>query len=191
MEMQKKRHPMSRDLPPEHYVRMREIRLAKAPTPEQRFWAKVDKDAPGGCWLWTGHRDRGGYGQVWFRERPRAAHRVALEILFAVQPPQDRDIDHLCRKRACVNPAHLRAATERQNALENNGSPFAQNAAKTHCIRGHAFTPENTSTYTVKARKNRYGTVYKGGPTRICLACKRERYKRSKERATLGKGASR
>lgn len=30
-------------------------------TPEERFWEKVNKDGPNGCWVWTAGTTRG-YG---------------------------------------------------------------------------------------------------------------------------------
>jgi hypothetical protein len=56
--------------------------------------------------------------------------------------PEGLTIDHLCRVRHCVNPAHLEAVSERVNILRGNGAG-ARNARKTHCVKGHAFTPDN------------------------------------------------
>ena len=86
-----------------------------------RFWSKVQKQESG-CWIWTGTRTRdGGYGQI---RLPglyapligpmRLAHRVAYELL--VGPiPAGLVLDHLCRNRRCVNPAHLEPVTQRVN----------------------------------------------------------------------------
>jgi hypothetical protein len=117
-------------------------------TVADRFWAKVDKDGPGGCWLWVGKIDSYGYGQ--FRiglraDRTRrmvAVHRFAYEL--EVGPiPEGLTIDHLCRIRRCVNPAHLEPVTARVNNLRADGTS-ARNAKKTHCPRGHAYDLLNT-----------------------------------------------
>lgn len=79
-----------------------------------RFWAKVDKS--GDCWLWTGNRDRGGYGRFKMAERYVGAHRHVL-ILAGVDIG-GMEVDHLCFNRACVNPDHLRVVTHKQN-MEN------------------------------------------------------------------------
>ncbi|WP_414654556.1 HNH endonuclease signature motif containing protein [Intrasporangium sp.] len=52
--------------------------------------------------------------------------------------PEGLVLDHLCRNRACCNPAHLEPVTIRENILR--GEP----ANRTHCPHGHAYTPENT-----------------------------------------------
>lgn len=82
-----------------------------------RFWAKVDIDPPSGCWLWTGAVDEAtGYGRFWTADGLGYAHRIAHE-LFVGPIPAGLDIDHLCRVRRCVNPAHLEPVTRRENLL--------------------------------------------------------------------------
>ena len=125
-----------------------------------RFWDKVLKTAT--CWLWTRHRQRSGYGSHWWNGQPALAHRVAYEI--AVGPiPVGLEIDHLCRVRGCVNPAHLEAVTPRENALRSE-SFAGRNARATHCKHGHPFIPGNT--------RRRIG--HNGHPRRECLRCARE-----------------
>lgn len=107
----------------------------------ERFWARIDKDGPGGCWHWRGTIAGDGYGVL--LRRQRKAHRVAYEL--AVGPiPEGLTLDHLCRVRHCVNPAHLEPCTRRENTLRAPGLAWKLRAAQTHCKRGHEFTPENT-----------------------------------------------
>lgn len=96
-----------------------------------------------GCWLWTGVLDGNGYGCVQLAAyRNRGAHRVAYEA-FSGPIAEGLQLDHLCRTRRCVNPAHLEQVTSRENTLR--GESFAAcNARQTHCRRNHLFTPENT-----------------------------------------------
>lgn len=93
------------------------------------------------CWWWTGHLNRDGYGRVWHSGKARNAHRVVFSALRG--EPSAENLDHLCRNRSCVNPAHLEPVTQRENKLRGIGIG-AKNAQKTECKRGHPFTTENT-----------------------------------------------
>lgn len=113
-----------------------------------RFMAKVSPEPMSGCWLWLGVIDASGYGRFGIgshadgSNRMAQAHRVAYE-LFRGAIPDGMELDHLCRLECCVNPAHLEPVTHRVNCLRGTGQG-AINATKTHCLRGHEFTPENT-----------------------------------------------
>lgn len=111
-------------------------------------------DEATGCWLWQKGLDRYGYGVLNVRGR-NSAHRGAY-IGFIGPIPPGMTIDHLCHSadsacrggascmhRRCVNPDHLEAVSGKVNTLRGT-SVSAVNARKTHCIRGHEFTNENT-----------------------------------------------
>lgn len=138
----------------------------------ERFWEKVDKEGPGGCWLWIGARLDLGYGVFWVDGATVRAHRYSYEL--AEGPiPDGLVLDHLCRNPPCVNPAHLEPVQQRENIMRGIG--FApENAAKTHCKYGHPLTEEN-----VYRRSN-------GG--RLCKVCQRASVRRTeakrKARAT-------
>lgn len=86
----------------------------------ERFWSKVDKTPD--CWNWTAAKSDG-YGIFGLGPRNAGvgkAHRLAYESL--VGPiPSGMDLDHQCRNRGCVNPAHLKPATRSEN-VQNYGA---------------------------------------------------------------------
>jgi hypothetical protein len=70
------------------------------------------------------------------------AHRHSYR-LFVGEIPDGLFIDHLCRVRNCVNPAHLEPVTRKENILRGVGWA-AENARKTACPLGHSLLdPKN------------------------------------------------
>ena len=116
--------------------------------------------SPSGCIEWPGAKTPGGYGVVRMAQRNYYVHRLAYEH-FHGDIPEGFQIDHLCRNRACANPDHLEAVTQKVNLLRGEGFP-ARNAAKTHCYRGHPLEGDNL-----------YVRLDGGG--RMCRTCYRER----------------
>jgi len=82
-----------------------------------RFWTKVDKTHPSGCWVWTGSLVRG-YGQIAGmvngKRRPVPAHRVAWELTNG-PIPDGLHACHKCDNPPCCNPAHLFLGTPQEN----------------------------------------------------------------------------
>ncbi len=87
-------------------------------SPTERFWKHVKKSDS--CWIWTGRVHRNGYGLYTAAGKSAGAHRFAYAD--AVGPiPAGYQLDHLCHNRACVNPSHLRVATNKQNNENPSG----------------------------------------------------------------------
>ena len=146
----------------------------------ERFWARVDLNGPspaarpdlGPCWVWLAKLDADGYGSFFVgRKRFVKAHRWAYGVTRG-PIPDSLELDHLCRVRRCVNPAHLEPVPHRVNVLR--GTSFAgQEAGVTHCPRGHPYDEGNTY-----LRQRRYGV------SRTCRACARLHQKRLALRRT-------
>lgn len=123
---------------------------------EERFWSKVDKS--GECWEWLGSRTPVGYGQFHVQEPKRTqlkAHRVAYEYL--VGPiPEGLVIDHKCHNRGCVNPAHLRPVTDKQNQENRKGASWQSKTG----IRG---VSRHTYLNGWVAQVQHYGKSYNAG----------------------------
>lgn len=119
-----------------------------------------------GCHAWAGNLTPEGYGTLVYEGRPWFAHRVAYELLVG-SIPEGMTLDHLCRNRACVNVEHLEPVTMKENILRGT-SPSAENARKTHCVRGHPFAGENLQ------------YDYRGN--RQCFECRRIRDRAAKDR---------
>lgn len=135
----------------------------------ERFWAKTriaadcdcrlcskSSDLAVKCIVWTAARKGQGYGSFWDGNRTLRAHRFSYEL--AVGPiPEGLQLDHLCRVRLCVNPAHLEAVTQEENQRrgllgvlsgitrrQRPKAPPRRTGPATHCQQGHELTPDNT-----------------------------------------------
>lgn len=108
----------------------------------ERFWSKVEPEPNSGCWLWTAACYENGYGAFKFDGRTRLVHRISYMALIGVISP-GLQVDHLCRVRCCVNPAHMEPVTSRVNLLRGVGFS-AVNSQKTVAACGHPF---NSSRY--------------------------------------------
>lgn len=109
---------------------------------DTRVWGNFEDDDDTDCWIWTGALNEGGYGIVRVGDSMVPVHRYTYHHLVG-DIPEDLELDHLCRNRACANPDHLEPVTHRENVIRGT-SPMAAHAHKSHCMRGHEFSPVNT-----------------------------------------------
>lgn len=109
----------------------------------ERFWAKVDKRTANECWPWTAGKTAQGYGGFHPAKNTTVlAHRWSYRDAHG-SLDSSLVVDHLCRNRTCVNPAHLEQVTNLENLRRGEGYALA-NGMRSACINGHEYTPDNT-----------------------------------------------
>lgn len=85
---------------------------------------------PGGCWLWLGKiHAASGYGHKQSGARTLLAHRWMYSI-FHGHITESMVLDHLCRNRACVNPAHLQVVSQATNNRRGNNTKLTLEQAR-------------------------------------------------------------
>jgi len=144
----------------------------------ERFWKYVSISE--GCWDWIGAKNCG-YGAFSIERKRIVAHRFSY-ALHGGALNRKLSIDHTCRNKACVKPAHLDLVTVRENTVRGK-------AIITHCPKGHEYSKSNTylwrgrerycktcmtnntKTYRLKVGKIKYGKDYKlpGMPKAHCI----------------------
>lgn len=127
----------------------------------ERFDAKFIHGEPNECWIWVASKNSLGYGTFGVVDGvTMLAHRFAWILENKREPLPDMYIMHTCDNPSCVNPAHLKEGTSQENAQDRSVKKRGWRMNNTNCIRGHAYTAENT--------------YIKPTGQRCCKTCKRE-----------------
>ena len=86
-----------------------------------------------GCWRWTGKKSKDGYGLVWRGKKPVYAHRIVYSERIG-PIAEGMYLDHLCRRRDCVNPDHLEPVDAQTNQWRKEWRYRVRQAT---CRNGH------------------------------------------------------
>jgi hypothetical protein len=108
---------------PETGRRIAAVLKSHLPTPEEAFWARVEKNEVG-CWPWLGWHDKDGYGVVSTKRikedpiwREVRAHRISWMLANGVILG-GLWVLHRCDNPRCVRPDHLFLGTVQDNVAD-------------------------------------------------------------------------
>lgn len=146
-----------------HYDRMRKGTDMNAPveerfsTPAEAFEARTMPVTESSCVLWIGATTKQGYGKISVGGTLKLVHRYSWEQACG-SIPEGMFVDHMCHTPACVNPDHLRLATNQQNLQNRRGACKGSKSG----IRGVAWsTKEQKWIVQVQAKgKNHRGGAF-------------------------------
>ena len=129
---------------------------------EIRLYSKLKK-LNNGCWVYPA-KNGNGYGRIYYSGKQLYSHRVSYEICFG-KIPKGLLVDHKCRNRACINPAHMDIVTPKENVQRG-----LRGSLITSCPAGHKYNFENTL----------YRKYRNNGQHRRCKKCHSDRERKAK-----------
>lgn len=111
------------------------------------MWSKIDRNGPGGCWIWTRSTNNMGYGAMWIDRKPMVAiHRFMYQLAHG-NIAADIFVLHKCDVPRCCNPAHLYLGT-----AADNGRDMAQRKRSMWGERGRHAKLTNAQALEIQAR---------------------------------------
>ena len=136
------------------------------PVMRQSWARRISVDPTTGCWVWSGYRDKHGYGRVTVNGKSGLLHRYMWTVVIGPIPERTH-LHHRCERPSCCNPQHLAAipVTEHRRIHDYSGISAAWERRRKidRCKHGHPYTPENTRLKTDK----------RGYTHRACRTCER------------------
>jgi hypothetical protein len=101
------------------------LRIGMTPARVADFWSRTRPD--GECLLWSGAKNRKGYGVIHSNNRRRQTHRVAY-IIANGPIPDGMVVRHSCDRPLCVSPSHLLVGTQADNLQDMRDRGRARHA---------------------------------------------------------------
>jgi hypothetical protein len=115
-----------------------------------------------GCWNFTGRLSDEGYGRVSYKGKNVTVSRLAAHLWLRFDLNSPLNVLHRCDNPRCFNPKHLFIGTLSDNTIDSVRKRRHVNSRKTHCLKGHPYSPENTMMLPRKKM---------GGTFRACRIC--------------------
>lgn len=109
----------------------------RLPLADRMLW-HYTPGQPDECWEWQGTIDALGYGVAIVNSHNRRAHRVVYALHAGLGGEDFPELDHLCRNKRCVNPAHLEPVSHSENLRRHYA------VTVTACPHGHVYDQTNT-----------------------------------------------
>lgn len=113
------------------------------------------------CWLWQGALHPRGYGKIRIESKDFCVHRLSAWIYHDLDlSNRNEQANHFCSNQMCWNPQHIYVGNQKENigdAINLGKHNSCHETQKTHCPKGHEYTPENT---------------YIQGTSRSCKICR-------------------
>jgi hypothetical protein len=127
---------------------------------ELDFWLKVKQI--GKCRIWIGSKDKHGYGEIQYKGKKWATHRLAYHLVNG-SIPDGMDILHKCDNPPCCKPEHLFPGTQKDNVDDmmkkgRNGGQFEKGHVNNNPLKGEDIAISRLTEREVLEARGRHAT---------------------------------
>jgi hypothetical protein len=145
----------------------------------ERISSKTVVDESTGCWVYKGHKNRDGYGRIFYEGNQRECHRVVWELVFGVIPA-GLCVCHKCDNPPCINPKHLFLGTHGDNTRDKMSKGRQRSLVGEDCPRSKLRNEDIIqirSRYTKGISQSELGREYKVAQSTIWRIVNSQRWK--------------